>query len=159
MKRSVARAATIALIALNGALPACKTEPEQASPERVVEEFVARMQRVHGEPKAAMEAYELLWSQAKRNLAERAKRASAVTGRKVGPEEMIAPSRFSLRYKPRSYSAAVQGDWAAVTITGEVSATQRSTVHCVLEGGQWRVVLDLPPLAPIQQRADAGTEP
>lgn len=121
-----------------------------------MEEFVERMQRVHGDPKASRAAYELLWSDAQKNLTERAKRASAATGRKILPEEMLAPSRFALRYKPQRYTSRVQGQWAVVTVTGEAPSTQRSEVNCVLEDGKWRVAMNLPALAPIQQRADAG---
>ena len=137
-------------------LGGCEHEPIDARPEVVVEELIERMQRVHDDPKAARAAYDLLWSEAKQDLAERAKRASAVTGRQVGPEEMIAPSRFALRFPPRHYSAVVQGDWATVTVTGEVPATQRVTLRCAREDGGWRVVLELPPLSPIQSRSDAG---
>jgi hypothetical protein len=136
---------------------ACKTEPIDARPDSTVEEFVLRMQRVHGDPKTARPAFDLLWSEAKKNLAERAKRASSVLGRKVAPEEMLAPSRFTLRYTPRRYDARVDGDWAIVTIAGEV-ADQRHDVKCVREDGSWRVALDLPPLPPIQKRSEDAAE-
>ena len=137
-------------------LASCRSERVENTPEQVVEEFVDRMQRVHGDPRAARLAYELLWSEGKRNLAERAKRASAVTGRKVAPEEMLAPSRFSLRFKPSGYATQIQGQWAVVTVSGSGPPAQHAEVHCALEDGQWRVALELPALAPIQQRPDAG---
>jgi hypothetical protein len=137
---------------------ACKAEPVDASPDRTVEEFVLRMQRVHGDPKTARAAFELLWSEAKRNLAERAKRASSVIGRKVAPEEMLAPSRFTLRFTPRRYEGRIDGDWAIVTISGEIAESQRHDVKCVREDGSWRVVLDLPPLPPIQKRSEDPAE-
>lgn len=135
---------------------ACEREAVDARPEQVVEEFVQRMQRVHGDSRAARQAYELLWVEARRNLAERAKRASAVAGREVAPEEMLAPSRFSLKLTPKHYSATVDGDWALVTVRGEGPQAAHRTLRCVREDGHWRVVLELPPLAPIQHRADAG---
>jgi hypothetical protein len=135
---------------------ACRGEAPDARPEMVVEHFVEQMQRVHGDGRAARSAYDLLWSEAKKNLVERAKRASAVAGHTIGPEEMIAPSRFSLNYKPKRYVATTEGDWAVVTAVGEGPGEQRKQIHCVREDAGWRVVLELPPLPPIQRRPDAG---
>ncbi len=137
---------------------ACRADVVDAGPDAVVEEFVTRMQRVHGDPKAARDAYELLWSEGQRSLAERAKRASAVAGREVAPQAMFAPSRFWLSFLPRRYAAHVDGDWAVVTAIGD-EPTQRAEVKCVREDGHWRVVLVLPPLPPIQRREEgADTE-
>jgi hypothetical protein len=151
---SVSSGRAVAWLWLLAALAGCQRDRPDDKPERVVEEFVLRMQRVHGDPKNGREALELVWSDARRNLAERAKRASAVVGRKVGPEEMIAPSHFSMRFKPGRYEARTEGDWALVTLLGEAPATEKYLVKCVLEDGSWRVVLELPPLAPIQKRPD-----
>jgi hypothetical protein len=68
---------------------------------------------------------------------------------------MLAPSRFWLSFLPKRYSARVDGDWAVVTAIGD-EATQRYEVKCVREDGHWRVVLVLPPLAPIQHRDEGG---
>lgn len=132
----------------------CEEEGSDSEPDRLVAEFIARMQRVHGERKAARAAYDVLWSDARRNLAERAKRASDVAGREIAPEEMLPPSRFSLQRKPRHYEARVDGDWAEVSITSDGGGVDR--VKCVREDGKWRVVLELPPLAPIERRPDGG---
>jgi hypothetical protein len=150
----VVRFATCAFLAL----AACEAEPADAGPEDIVEELVNRLKRVHGDPKAARAAYELLWSEAKRGLAERAKRAGAVAGRDVAPESMLAPTRFSLAFTPRRYTARIDGDWAVVSITG-ASPSQYHEVKCVREDGRWRVVLVIPPLPPIQRREGEGTEP
>jgi hypothetical protein len=130
----------------------CRTRPSEDSPERVVEEFVDRMRRVHGDPKAARAAFDLLWLEARENMTERAKRASALVGQKVAPEEMLAPSRFSLRFEPKRYTSQIQGGWAEVTVTGEAPDSQRRIVTVVREDNQWRVVLRLPPLPPIRRR-------
>jgi hypothetical protein len=148
------RAVLLGFFAL--ALAGCRADVVDAGPDAVVEEFVGRMERVHGDPKSARDAYELLWSEAKRSLAERAKRASAVAGREVAPQAMFAPSRFWLSFLPRRYVAHVDGDWAVVTAIGD-EPTQREDVKCVREDGHWRVVLVLPPLPPIQRR-DEGAE-
>lgn len=132
----------------------CEEEGSDSDPERLVADFITAMQRVHGERKSARAAYDLLWSDARRNLAERAKRASDVAGREIAPEEMLPPSRFSLRRKPRRYEAHVDGDWAEVSVSSESGSVDR--VKCVREDGKWRIVLELPPLAPIEHRADGG---
>lgn len=135
----------------------CERDPVDANPERVVEEFVARMQRVHGDPRAARAAYELLWVEARQNLAERARRARAVAGREVAPEEMLAPSRFALQSPPKRYQSRIDGDWAIVTASGEGPEAREYEIRCVREDGHWRVVLELPPLSPIQKRVAPDT--
>jgi hypothetical protein len=132
---------------------ACKNDVVDAGPEAIVEEFIARMQRVHGDPKAGREAYDLLWGEAQRALVERAKRASAVAGREIAPPSMIAPTRFSLAFTPKRYKARVDGNWAVVTITGE-DPSQRYDTKCVKEDGHWRVAIVIPGLSPIQKREE-----
>jgi len=149
-------AAGVLAAVVGASVGGCDREAADERPERVVEEFIARMQRVHGEEKAARDAYELLWSEAQANLAERAKRATAVSGRKIAPEEMLVPSRFTPEFRPKHFGARVQGQWAVVTIEGEGPTPPRREVKCVLEEGRWRVVLEVPALPPIQKRSDAG---
>lgn len=151
--------ATILLLLALFFAAGCERDPVDETPERVVEEFIARMQRVHGDPRAARAAYELLWVEARQNLAERARRARAVAGREVAPEEMLAPSRFALAFPPKRYQARIDGDWAIVTASAEGPEARQHEIRCVREDGHWRVVLELPPLPPIQRRtpADAGT--
>jgi len=139
---------------LLASLSGCEEEASDGEPDRLVAEFITRMQRVHGDRKTARAAYDLLWGDARRNLAERAKRASDVAGREIAPEEMLPPSRFSLHHKPQHFETRVDGDWAEVTVTGENGTTDR--VKCVREDGKWRVVLELPPLPPIERRLDGG---
>jgi hypothetical protein len=154
---SLVRRLWLALLLVLVSASACQRAPVDETPEQVVEEFVARMQRVHGDSKVARGAFELLWSEARQNLTERAKRASDVAGREVAPEDMLAPSRFSLTFTPKRYTARVDGDWAIVTVNGETES-QRAEVKCVREDGVWRVVMTLPTLPPIQRRTeeDAG---
>lgn len=131
--------------------PGCGREREEETPERVVEQFIDRMESVHGDPKMARAAYDLMWSDAQRVLTERAKRASAVVGRNLGPEEMIAPSHFSLRFEPHRFKARVEGQRAVVAVIG-ASPGERFDVHCVREESGWRVVLDVPEPPPIRKR-------
>lgn len=137
----------------------CESAPDEEGPEEVVREFLARMERVHGSPQDARAAYELMWSEARKNLGERAKRASAAAGRQVAPEEMIAPSRFSLAFLPQEYSSVIQGDWAEVTVSAEQPARRKETVRCKREDGRWRVAVRLPSLSPIQMRDGSDQRP
>ncbi|HEX2669281.1 MAG TPA: hypothetical protein VHM25_00335, partial [Polyangiaceae bacterium] len=61
----------VAALALALAQTGCEAEAKDSTPERVVQEFIDRMQRVHGDRRTARLAYELLWVDARRNLAER----------------------------------------------------------------------------------------
>jgi len=143
------RAGAVIALALTAA--GCEDERPDATPERVVAELVDRMQRVHGERGAARDAVELLAAPARENLAERARRATHALGRPVGPEEMLAPSRFSLSFQPRTYGAEIAGQYAIVTVRGE-GLGEEAQVRCQLEDGAWRVVLDLPDLPAVRTR-------
>jgi hypothetical protein len=139
-------------------LPSCRSEACDEDPELLVREFVTRMQGVHGDPSSARAAFDLLWAPAQRNLAERAARASALAGRKVAPEEMIAPTRFSLQFEPRRYTALVSGNNATVRVQSEPAINSSREVACVREDGRWRVVIELPALSAIQRRREVVHE-
>lgn len=129
----------------------CEQRAVDEHPETVVEAFIERMQAVHGDPERGRRALELLWKEGRDALEERAGRASAAAGRSISPEEMLAPSRFSLRFQPRRLKAESKGNWSRVTVTGD-NPTEVAEVHCVKENDRWRVVLDFPKLSPIERR-------
>ena len=81
-----------------------------------------------------------------------------MSGRKVLPEEMLAPSRFFARYQPQRYRAEVSGDWALVSLSGDGNDPQPHSVKCVREGGRWRVVMELPPSQAIEKRLERPGE-
>ncbi len=147
-------AGALFLLAVWGVLGGCgEVEEDPGSPvgpREVVADLLGRLRRVHGDGEAAERVVELLWEPARDNLAERARRASAVSGRELSPGEMIAPSWLSLHLEPERFEWRRQGQWAEVRA---IAADGRSvTTRCVLEEGAWKVVLELPPLAPIRQR-------
>jgi hypothetical protein len=134
---------------------ACRREAADSDPEHLVREFIQRMQRVHGDQRNSQAVFALLWSPAQRNLTERAERASALAGRKVAPEEMLAPSRFTLKFEPKRIAATIKGNEAIVTVQGDPPLRETREIRCAREDGRWRVVVDLPVLAPIQKRSEA----
>jgi hypothetical protein len=139
--RRVVRA--IALFAVGAALfvlsSGCSRRPPNATPEGAVRELVERLRRVQGDPTDAKDAYVLLSKRAQANLAARAQRYSAASGKAIGPEAMIVPSRFLLRFEPQRYTA-------------QVAEGQRAQVPCVFEDNAWRVDVLLPTLPPVQHR-------
>jgi hypothetical protein len=154
-RRRRAGAVSSLFLAIAAAL-ACAQHSDEGSPERVAREFIDRMQRVHGDAQKSKAAYDLLAAEARAKLEERAERASAAVGRVVKPEEMLAPSRFYLSFQPRTWSSREGPDWAVVTVEGE-SSHERSEIRCLREQGQWKVVLDLPDLPPLERR-EVGLE-
>jgi hypothetical protein len=116
-----------------------------------VQEFIDRMQRVHGDTQKSKAAFDLLAAEARANLEERAARASAAIGRVVNPEEMLAPSRFYLGFQPRSWSVEKGAGWAVVTARGE-SPHEQEQIRCLRENDEWKVVVDFPSLPRIEHR-------
>lgn len=134
----------------------CGRQQPDDTPEGVIRAWTDMMQRAHTDPTAALAAYDLLSRSARENLQERARRATAATGRAMPPEEMLVPSRFAKRFEPRQVKARIAGDRAVVEVTGVDPATEHASVPCVREDGRWRVDLVLPPLPEIEKRPDAG---
>lgn len=130
---------------------ACREHPEAPGPEEAVQAFIDNMQRVHGDIERSRSAYEFLSKADRDNLAERARRASAVAGRTLAPEEMLAPSRFYLEFQPARWTSHASGSYSVVTAFGQ-SPDQRREIRCVKEADGWKVLLDLPELAPIERR-------
>jgi hypothetical protein len=152
--RPMKRPAAILLAVL--ALAGCGRRSPNATPDGAVRELVERMRRLHGDPGDAKAAYELLSKRAQQNLAGRAQRYSAASGKTIAPEAMIVPSRFLLRFEPQRYSAEISGASARVEVLG-LLAGDRAQVHCILEDGGWRVDLGLPPLPPVQMRPGSAS--
>lgn len=143
----------VVVLAAAGFLVGCQKEAREAGPEDVVFDFVAAMRRVHGDVAAGEAAVDLLWEPARDNLRERARRASALSGRELSVGEMIVPSWFALHLSPERVEAREDGEWAEVTVFGvEEESVQ---MRCVQEEGKWRVALEVPPLAPIRHREES----
>ncbi len=118
-------------------------------PAVVVSEWIAKMRQVHGDEQAGRDVVGLLWKPARDNLKERARRASALSGRELSPGELIAPSWFALHLVPERTEQRIDGEWAEVTLTS--AAGESVKARCIQEEGDWKVALELPPLAPIRK--------
>lgn len=133
-------------------LSACGRQPFDATPEGVLRELLDRADRYQGDPKDARAVFDLLSTGAQTNLSDRARRASAATGKRLGPEAMIAPGYFYPHFQPRAWNTKIAGDRAVVELVGASAEDDRATVPCVLEDGRWRVDVALPALPPIERR-------
>ncbi|WP_437769401.1 hypothetical protein WMF27_08580 [Sorangium sp. So ce281] len=147
VRAGVAIALSVAALASAG----CNRRPPSGTPDGAVRELVARLRQLHGDPADAKAAFDLLSRRARDNLASRAQRYSAATGKAIAPEAMITPSRFLLRFEPQRYTTQIAGAHALVDIAGLLPG-ERVQVPCVYEDAGWRVDVTLPPLPPVQRR-------
>lgn len=147
----MSRQALVAAVAVTLALTGCGRRAPNMTPDGAVRELVERLRKVQGDPGDAKAAFDLLSKHTQSNLASRAQRYSAASGKTIAPEAMIAPSRFLLRFEPQRYTAQIAGSYALVDVTG-LLASERAQIQCVFEDERWRVELPLPPLPPVQMR-------
>ncbi len=137
-------------------LTGCTHKSADATPEGAVREWIDLMEGAADDPTAAKEAFALLGPSAKKNLKDRAERASRIQGRHVEAEDMLATGRFGLRFRPVAMKATITGDDATVDVTGSDPSTQHALVSCHREGEHWRVEPELPEQAELPKRHDGG---
>src|SRR5262249_27733338 len=113
---SIAKASAVLVVA--ELLGGCGRRAFDTTPEGVVREFFERIEHLQGDPKDARGVFELLSRPAQANLAERAKRASAASGKRMAPEQMLAPSHFFPRFQPRQWGTRAVGNRALVDVIG-----------------------------------------
>jgi hypothetical protein len=156
MRAALSRAARTIAIGFVIATTACSPRPPNATPDGAVRELVERLLRAQGDPADARAAFDLLSKRAQENLASRARRYSAATGKTMTPEAMLVPARFITRFVPQRYSAQLAGAYALVDVVGLLPA-DHAQIPCVFEDGAWRVDVSLPPLPAVQLRPGNGT--
>src|SRR5689334_10064820 len=138
------RAASAAWIwAVAFAFAGCTRAAPDATPEAVVRLWLERMEASTDDPRATREAFGLLGPAARAHLAGRAPRTSILTGNRVEPEEMLAPGRFGLKFRPKGMTSSIAFERATVEVTGS-DASERASVHLVRETGGWRIEPELP---------------
>jgi hypothetical protein len=114
-------------------------------PSETLSRFLETMDRSNLNDAARKDAFAMLDESAQAALAERAKRAGLVTGRKFAPWDMLAPGRFRMRFAPAERSgmhATVTGDHAVVHVVAE-GKKERASVPMTRQAGHWRVQLAL----------------
>ncbi len=149
------RAGGLAAFVVGLVLVACSRGAPDGTPDGALRLFLDRMEVATDDSRAMGEAYELLGKSAKKNLEERAERASLVEGRRIAPKDMLATGYFGLRFRPKTMTVHQEGDMATVAVTGS-DPQDRAEVVCVKEGVAWRIEPDLPPLSLQQHRPDSG---
>lgn len=137
-----------AALALALALLGCSRKPVNATPEGAVREFTERISRTGADPNAAKAAFDLLSKATQANLAERAARYTAASGKHIRPEEMIAPQSYIERFAAHEFKSKIVGSKALVTIVG-AEPNQTAEIPCVLQDGVWMLELPLPVLMPV----------
>jgi hypothetical protein len=128
----------------------CSRKPAPERPIDVARTFIDTMQKAHGDPEVAHRLYSMLWEPARDNLDERARRASALSGRTVAPGEMLVPSWFTFLASAEPESEHLEPPWAEVFFPTPEGGASRARLY--LENGHWKLALDLPELAAIRQR-------
>lgn len=132
----------------------CEREAPNRTPEGAVRELVERLRVFHGDEEGSRAVFELLSQATRDNLAERASRYGAASGKQIEAEAMLVPSRFLLRFEPHDMTVQIVGAHALVDVVG-LEPADRARVACVYEEGLWRVHVQLPELPPVVQRPDA----
>lgn len=149
---------TLACLLVSVALAGCEREPPNKTPEGAVRELIVRLDALHGADEDASLAFDLLSQSTRDNLAERAARYGAASGKQIAPQAMLVPSRFLMRFEPHDMTAQIVGAHALVDVIGR-EPQQRARIPCVYEEGLWRVHLALPELPPVRVRPDAAGPP
>ncbi len=121
----------------------CRSRPD-ATPEGAVQELLRASATAGHDPSAAAQVYALLAPSTRSALEERARRATAITGKAVGPEQMLVPSWTPIRFDVVRTTTTIDGDRATVEVFGPDPATQHASVPLVREGEAWRVVVAVP---------------
>lgn len=128
-------------------LVACANEATDATPSGALRLFIGAMHRGAYDPDGLHDAYDLLDSPAREQLARRAQLAGALAvGREFQPWEMLVRGRFQLRFAPARGAGMheeVHGDHATVIVRG-TNGSENARVPMTREGGHWRVSLVIP---------------
>jgi hypothetical protein len=146
------RGAVVALaFGLSLFIAGCSRSAPDSTPEGALRLWLERMEASTDDPRAMRDAYALLGPAARENLGVRARRMTTYTGKHAESEDMLAPGRFGLKFRPKSMKSTVAGDSATVDVQGS-DPSEHASVRCVrvtrdvARGDGWRIEPELPEL-------------
>jgi hypothetical protein len=126
-------------LALAAALALAGCRKDTDDPARTVVAFLDDLRRADEDLERARRVVAALPASTRRDLEERAGRASVVLGRRVEAPELIVDAFVVLRFEPVRTTSAVKGDRAVVELFGANEAVEHGRVTCVREGDRWAV--------------------
>jgi hypothetical protein len=132
----VLRPASLA-IAIALAAVGCRKEPDD--PARTVVAFLEDLRHADEDLDRARRVVAALPAASRRDLEERAGRASVTLGRRVEAPELIVDAFVVLRFEPVRTRSEVKGDRAVVELFGANEAVEHARVTCAREGERWFV--------------------
>jgi hypothetical protein len=118
---------------------ACRKE--SPDPARTVLSLVDDVRRADEDPERAKHVVASLPAATRRDLDERAKRASIILGRRVEPTELVADAFVVTRFDPVRTTTTIRNDRATVELFGANEAVEHARVTCILDGDHWAVEL------------------
>ncbi len=125
-------------------LLACAPKPEELTPSEALGAFLTAVERSTHAPDQRKIAYGWLDLESQEALAERARLANSLAGRKIKPWEMLVPGRVSFAGQSMAgvrMTSKIEGEKATVGIL--IEKGKPIEVPMLRQAGQWRVVLGL----------------
>jgi hypothetical protein len=120
----------------------CAPDPRDLGPTEALTTFLTAIDRSTHAPDQRKLAFDWLDHKSQEALAERARLANSLAGRKLAPWEMLVPGRLAFAGQGIAgvrMTANVQGDDATVSLLLD----KPTEVSMKREQGRWRVVLGL----------------
>ncbi len=115
----------------------CRKEAED--PAHAVMTFLDDLHHADEDVVRAKAAVAALPEASRRDLEDRAKRASVVLGRRVEASELLADAFVVTRFEPVRTTSELRGERAVVELYGANEAVEHGRVTCVRERDRWAV--------------------
>jgi hypothetical protein len=144
----------LAFVAVLAALGASGCRKEADDPSRTVLAFLEDLRHADEDLDRAKRVVASLPAASRRELDDRANRASVVLGRRVEPPELIVDAFVVVRFEPVRTTSDVKGDRAVVELFGANEAVEHARVICAREGDHW--VIEVPFSADSSGREGTG---